>query len=70
MRGRGNLVVDFCNGNMTADEYFKSLPLAEYNPFNLLMVDFKSGTVSVGSGVEKSFSEISSKSRVFTFLTL
>ena len=53
MRGRGNLVVDFCNGNMTADEYFKSLPLAEYNPFNLLMVDFKSGTVSVGSRVEK-----------------
>ena len=54
MRGRGNLVVDFCMGKMSAVEYFNSLPLAEYNPFNLLMVDFKSGLVSVGRGQELS----------------
>ena len=53
MRGRGNLVVDFCTGKMTAERYFEALSLAEYNPFNLLMVDFKTGTVSVGRGRKK-----------------
>ena len=42
MRGRGNLVVDFCsNVETNAAEYYDSLPLPEYNPFNLLLIDFK-----------------------------
>ena len=50
MRGRGRLVVDYClNGEQTAREYFDELKLNEYNPFNLLMIDLKQGTVHVGN---------------------
>ena len=38
-RGRGRLVRDFCESDLTPKKYFDSLELENYNPFNLLMVD-------------------------------
>lgn len=38
-RGRGRLVRDFCESDLTPKKYFDSLQLEKYNPFNLLMVD-------------------------------
>jgi uncharacterized protein with NRDE domain len=37
--GRGRLVVDFCQSNSAPNQYFESLSLPDYNPFNLLMID-------------------------------
>ena len=36
---RGRLVLNFCQGQDSPREYFESLELGEFNPFNLLLVD-------------------------------
>ena len=41
-------MVDYCNSDNSAKDYFLSLPLSEYNPFNLLMIDLPGKSIHVG----------------------
>ena len=38
---RGRLVIDFCSSMDSAQTYFDSLKRAQYNPFNLLLLDIQ-----------------------------
>merc|ERR1712131_482955 len=59
MKGRGNLVVDYCkNESLSSEEYFNSLALDEYNPFNLLLIDFIANDVKVFNNIDKQLIDI------------
>ena len=51
-------MVDYCNSNDSAKDYFLSLPLSEYNPFNLLMIDLPGKSISVGNNRNQQVMEI------------
>jgi len=63
MKGRGNLVVDYCKDqSLSSKNYFDSLALDEYNPFNLLLIDFVTNDVKVFNNIDKQLIDIEQSS--------
>lgn len=62
MRGRGNLVVDFCkNKELSITDYFQTLPLDEFNPFNLLLIDFNKNDLKVLNNIDKQLIDVNDR---------